>query len=110
MDRSHSSGGVTSTGPLPGSPLVQAAAQLRQVLLPYRKARRHGVAAEAEEKILTGGNAGVQVEALHTAAAALALAVLINGHHDDGAASLFHQPGCHDANDTRGASPGPRSG
>ena len=65
------------------------------------------MAAEAEEKIFTGGNAGVQVEALHTASAALALAVLINGHHDDGAAGLFHQPGCHDANDTGVPVPAP---
>ena len=78
---------------LPGGPLVQAAAQLGQIFFPDGKSRRHGVAAEAEEKILAGGNAGVQVEALHTAAAALALAVLINGHHDDGTAGLFHQPG-----------------
>ena len=49
----------------------------------------------------------MQVEALHTAAAALALAVLINGHHDDGAAGLFHQPGCHDANDTGVPVPAP---
>ena len=65
-------------GALPRGPLVQAAAQLVQVLFPHREARRHGVAAEAEQDVLARGDAGVQVEALHTAAAALALAVLIH--------------------------------
>ena len=42
----------------------------------------------------------MQVKALHAASAALALAVFINGDHDDRAAGAFHQPGRHDADDT----------
>ena len=41
----------------------------------------------------------MQVEALHAAAAALALAVLIYRHHDDRASGLFHKAGGHDADD-----------
>ena len=52
-------------------------AERLQILFPHREARCHGVAAEAEQDVGAGGDALVQVEALHAAAAALALAVLI---------------------------------
>ena len=42
---------------------------------------------------MSGGDALVQVEALHAAAAALALAMLIHRHHDDRASGLFHKAG-----------------
>ena len=41
----------------------------------------------------------MQVEALHAATAALALAVFIYRHHDDRASGLFHKAGGHDADD-----------
>ena len=93
---------------LPGSPLVQAAAQLRQVFFPDGKSRRHGMTAVAHQKVGTGADAGVQVKALHAAPAALALAVLVNGDHDDRAAGALHQPGSHDANDTGMPVPSPQ--
>ena len=84
---------------LPGSPLVQAAAQFGQVFFPDGKSRRHGVAAVAHQKVGAGADTGVQVKALHAASAALALAVLVNGDHDDRAPGALHQPRSHDAND-----------
>ena len=63
---------------LPGRPIVHPAAEGRQILRPHREARRHGMAAKTEKQVGTGGDALVQVEALHAAAAALALTVLIN--------------------------------
>ena len=93
---------------LPGSPLVQAAAQLGQVFFPDGKSRRHGVTAVAHQKVGTGADAGVQVEALHTAPAALALAVLVDGDHDDRASGAFHQPGRHDADDAGMPVPSPQ--
>ena len=50
----------------------------------------------------------MQVKALHAASAALALAVFINGDHDDRASGAFHQPGRHDANDTGVPVPSPQ--
>ena len=50
----------------------------------------------------------MQVKALHAAPAALALAVLVNGDHDDRAAGALHQPGSHDANDTGMPVPSPQ--
>ena len=47
------------------------------------------MAAEAEKQVGAGSDALVQVEALHAAAAALALAVLIHRDHDDRAARCF---------------------
>ena len=41
----------------------------------------------------------MEVESLHTAAAAFALAVLVHRHHDHRPAGALHQPGGHDAND-----------
>ena len=93
---------------LPGSPVVQAAAQLGQIFFPDRKSRRHGVATVAHQKVGAGTDAGVQVKALHAASAALALAVLINGDHDDRAAGALHQPGSHDANDAGMPVPSPQ--
>ena len=93
---------------LPGSPVVQAAAQLGQVFFPDGKSRRHGVAAVAHQKVGTGANTGVQVKTLHAASASLALAVLINGDHDDRAAGALHQPGSHDANDAGMPVPSPQ--
>ena len=93
---------------LPGRPVVQAAAQLGQIFFPDGKSRRHGVAAVAHQKVGTGADAGVQVKALHTASAALALAVLINGDHDDRASGALHQPGSHDANDAGMPVPSPQ--
>lgn len=58
------------------------------------------MAAVADEQICTGTNAGMQIEALHAASAALAFAVLVDRHYDHRPAGAFHQPGCHDANDT----------
>ena len=94
-------GHVTSKGrcmqyrALPGSPVVQAAAQLGQVFFPDGKSRRHGVTAVTHQKVGAGTDAGVQVKALHAASAALALAVFINGDHDDRASGALHQPGSH---------------
>ena len=93
---------------LPGSPVVQAAAQLGQIFFPDGKSRRHGVAAVAHQKVGTGADAGVQVKALHAAPAALALAVLVNGDHDDRAAGAFYQPGSHNADDTGMPVPSPQ--
>ena len=93
---------------LPGRPLVQAAAQLGQIFFPDGKSRRHGVAAVAHQKVGTGADAGVQVKALHAASAALALAVLVNGDHDDRASGALHQPGSHDANDAGMPVPSPQ--
>ena len=84
----------------PCCPVVQAAAQSGQIFFPHRKARSHGMAAVADEQICAGTNAGMQIEALHAASAALAFAVLVDRHHDHRPAGAFHQPGCHDANDT----------
>ena len=50
----------------------------------------------------------MQVKALHAASAALALAVLVNGDHDDRAAGALHQPGSHDANDAGMPVPSPQ--
>ena len=93
---------------LPGSPVVQAAAQFGQVFFPDGKSRRHGMAAVAHQKVGAGADAGVQVEALHAASAALALAMLINGDHDDRASGAFHQPGRHDADDPGVPVPSPQ--
>ena len=95
-------------GALPCRPLVQAAAQGFQIFFPHREARRHGVAAVADEQVGAGPDAGVQVETLHAAAAALALAVLVHRDHDDRAAGALHQPGRHDADDAGVPVPAPQ--
>ena len=94
-------------GALPRRPVVEPPTEGGQVFLPHREARRHGVAAEAEQDVGAGGDALVQVEALHAAAAALALAVLIHRHHDDRASCLFHEAGGHDADDAGVPVPAP---
>ena len=93
---------------LPGSPIVQAAAQLGQIFFPDGKSRRHGMAAVAHQKVGAGADAGVQVKALHAAPTALALAVLINGDHDDRAAGALHQPGGYNADDAGMPVPSPQ--
>ena len=50
----------------------------------------------------------MQVKALHAASAALALAVLVDGDHDDRASGAFHQPGRHDADDAGMPVPSPQ--
>ena len=65
------------------------------------------MAAVADQQVGAGPDAGVQVEALHAAAAALALAVLVYCHHDDRTAGALHQPGRHDADDAGVPVPAP---
>ena len=66
------------------------------------------MAAVADEQVGAGPNAGVQIETLHAAAAALALAVLVHRDHDDRAAGALHQPGRHDADDAGVPVPAPQ--
>ncbi len=49
-----------------------------------------------------------RLKALHAAAAALALAVLVNRDHDDRASGALHQPGRHDADDAGVPVPSPQ--
>ena len=93
---------------LPGRPLVQAAAQFGQIFFPDGKSRRHGMTAVTHQKVGTGADAGVQVKTLHAAPAALALAMLVNGDHDDRASGALHQPGRHNADDAGMPVPSPQ--
>ena len=63
---------------LPGGPLVQAAAQQGQIFLPGGETRRHRMSAKPLQQISTSADALMQVKALDTASAALALALFVH--------------------------------
>lgn len=93
---------------LPGGPLVQAAAQQGQIFLPGGETRRHRMSAKPLQQISTSADALMQVKALDTASAALALALFVHRNTITGRPVALHQTGGHDADDAGVPVPAPK--